>query len=112
MSMNVNVAAARIGREVPAAEASLDEALITVSALMKTLVQARRDTGVAPSTGQATIARLARAQLSLVTASSDVLRVHKELAKLGEVHAGMDLHQDCKGSLYDTENSENLIKVG
>jgi hypothetical protein len=108
MTMNVDIAAARIVREVPATEATLDDALISVSSLIKTLVQARRDTGVAASTGQASIVRLARAQLSLVGVSNDVLRVHKELAKLGEVHAGMDLHEDCKGGLTEMDNVARL----
>jgi hypothetical protein len=108
MSMNIDIAAARIVREVPATEASLDDALISVSSLIKTLVQARRDTGVAASTGQASIIRLAKAQLSLVTISNDVLRVHKELAKLGEVHAGFDLHQDCTDGHLSSENVSRL----
>jgi hypothetical protein len=108
MSMNIDIAAARIVREMPATEASLDDALISVSLLIKTLVQARRDTGVAASTGQASIIRLAKAQLSLVTISNDVLRVHKELAKIGEVHAGMDLHEDCKGNLSEIDNVAQL----
>jgi hypothetical protein len=100
MTMNLTVATARLVREVPAAEASLDDAMISVSSLMKSMIQARRDTGVAPSTGQATIARLARAQMSLVTATNDVLRVHNDLAKLAQVHAGLDVHEKCtNGSL-------------
>jgi hypothetical protein len=95
MTMNLNVATARLVREVPAAEASLDDALISVSSLMKTMVQARRDTGVAPSTGQTTIARLARAQMSLVTATNDLLRVHSELAKLAQAHGVLDVHEKC-----------------
>jgi hypothetical protein len=112
MTMNINIAAVRIGREVPVAEASLDEALISVSSLMKTMVQARRDTGVGPSTGQATIARLARAQMSLVTASSDMLRVHSDLAKLAKVHAGMDLHEHCTDGHLESESVAKLTAVG
>jgi hypothetical protein len=108
MSMNVDMAAARIVREVPATEASLDDALISVSSLIKTLVQARRDTGVPASTGQASIVRLAKAQLSLVTISNDVLRVHKDLAKIGEVYAGADLHENCRGSLSKIDNVTQL----
>jgi hypothetical protein len=93
MSMNIHTAAARISRAVPATEATLDDALIQVSSLIATMVQARKDTGVPASTGQATIVRLAKAQLSLVTVSNDVLRAHKDLAQLAEVHAGMDLHE-------------------
>lgn len=93
MTMKFEVAAERISREVPLTEASLDDALISVSSLIKVVVQARRDTGVPASTGQATIARLAKAQMSLISASSDVLRAHRDLATLAEVYAGMDLHE-------------------
>ncbi len=113
MTMNVNVSVARISREVPLAEASLDDALISVSSLMKSMVQARRDTGVAPSTGQATIARLARAQMSLVTATNDMLRVHSDLAKLAQVHAGMDLHETCPPAGHlESESVAQLKAVG
>lgn len=111
MTMNVTVAVSRISREVPVAEACLDEALISVSSLMKTMVQARRDTGVAPSTGQTTIARLARAQMSLVTASNDMLRVHSDLAKLAKEHAGLDLHEHCTDGHLESESVARLTAV-
>jgi hypothetical protein len=113
MSMNIHSAAARISRAVPTTEASLDEALIQVSSLIATMVQARKDTGVPAATGQATIARLTKAQLSLVTVSNDVLRVHRELAKLAEVHAGGDLH-DCpsRGSLSTADKVAKLAIAG
>jgi hypothetical protein len=107
MTMKIELAAARISREVPATEASLDDALISVSSLIKAVVQARRDTGVPASTGQATIARLAKAQMSLVTASNDVLRAHKDLARLAEVHAGMDLHE-CPSLELASDNIAHL----
>lgn len=93
MDMKIELAAARIKRQVPATEACLDEALIQVSSLIAQLVTARKETGVPASTGQATIARLTKAQAALMTASSDVLRAHKDLARIAEVHAGMDLHE-------------------
>ena len=62
MITNFELAAAHIGREVPATEASLDDALIAVSSLIRTMVEARKNTDVPPATGQASIARLAKAQ--------------------------------------------------
>jgi hypothetical protein len=111
--MNIHTAAARISRAVPATEASLDDALIQVSSLLATMVQARKDTGVPASTGQATIARLAKAQLSLVTVSNDVLRAHQDLAKLAQVHAGGDLHE-CppRGVQSTTGNVAKLSVAG
>lgn len=103
MSMTLNIAAARMSREVPEAEASLDQAMISISALMTTMLQARIDTGVPASTGQAAIARLARAQRSLLTASNDMIRVHSDLSKIAQVHAGMDLHECPKAELVDDD---------
>lgn len=107
MKSNIELAAARIIREVPATEACLDDALIQVSTLIRTVVEARRDTGVAASTGQATIARLAKAQMALLTASSDVLRAHKDLAHLAQVHAGMDIHE-CPPASGTADNVTTL----
>ncbi len=109
MSMNVNVAVARMSREVPNAENSIDEALISVSSLMLTMVQARKETGVPPATGQAAIARLAKAQLSLVAVSSDVLRVHGDLLKLAKEHSGMDIHEKCTDGHLQSDSTSKLI---
>jgi hypothetical protein len=93
MSNYIAAMTARLQREVPGAEASIDNALIAVSSLMTSVVTARQQTGVAPKTGQASILRLAKAQMSLVEVSGDVLRVHGELADIGQETAGLDLHE-------------------
>ena len=109
MSMTVNAAAARLQREVPAAEASIDDALITLTNLMHTMIVARRDTGVAANTGQTAIARLAKAQLALVEASSDVLRVHGELAKVAQEQCAMPM--DCPKSAELDAPVERMASV-
>ncbi|MCO4091536.1 MAG: hypothetical protein HEQ34_06235 [Sphingorhabdus sp.] len=101
MNMNIELAAARISRQVPLTEGSIDDALIQVSTLITQLVTARKQTGVSAATGQSTIVRLAKAQNALMTASSDVLRVHKDLAQLAEVHAGFDLHECPKNAITE-----------
>jgi len=111
MKMQIELAAARIAREVPATEACLDDALIQVSTLIKTVVQARRDTGVAAATGQATIARLAKAQMALLTASNDILRAHKDLSGLAKVYAGMDIHE-CPKVEGTSDNVTKLALAG
>lgn len=102
MDIKIEHAAVRISRQVPATEACLDEALIQISLLITQLVTARKETGVPAATGQATIARLTKAQAALMTVSSDVLRAHKDLARIAEVHAGMDLHECPKAELQLT----------
>jgi hypothetical protein len=115
MSMNINIAVARISRAVPQAESSLDDALMSMSSLMISMIEARKETGVSPSTGQAAIARLAKAQLSLVSVSSDVLRVHGELAELATAYvgidSGMDLHEKCVSGHLTSEKPSQLTAV-
>lgn len=95
MSYQIRIAKDKIKQEVPQTEASIDQALVSVSSLMVTLVQARMNTDTPAGTGQIAVRRLAKAQMALVEASSDVLRVHGELKKVGQEFAGMDAHETC-----------------
>ena len=94
MPKEIHITAARLQQDIPAAEASVDDALIAVSSLMVSVVTARRDTaGVPPVRGHVTIRRLVHAQRALVGVSGDILRVHGELAEIGRETAGLDLHE-------------------
>lgn len=94
MSIEVNLTAARLARDVPAAETRIDDALIAVSSLMASVVAARRDTTGVPATkGHAAIQRIMKAQVALVTVSSDIYRVHGDLVDIGRETAGYDLHE-------------------
>ena len=110
MSMKIKLAADQIKNELPIAEASVDQALISISDLMSTLVNARLDTGVPAATGQAAIRRLAKAQMALVDASSDVLRVHGELKKIGREYAGYD-HHECPPAAHAGKQEAKLSIV-
>lgn len=113
MSMTIPVAAIRIADHVTTAEAGVDQAMIAVANLIATVLQARRETGVEANTGQCEVVRLVRAQSSLVTASSDVLRVHKRLADLHRTVAGGDIHQEClKPSAIYTDARSQFAVVG
>ncbi|MBL0916144.1 MAG: hypothetical protein IBJ13_11730 [Sphingopyxis sp.] len=96
--MSIHQSTERLQRDVPTAEDSIADALIAVSSLMTSMVTARRETGVPSRTGHAAIARLAKAQVSLVAVSGDVLRVHGELVQIGREVAGLDLHEECPPS--------------
>lgn len=94
MPVSIPIFKARLEKEVPDAEVRIDDALIAVSSLMTSVVSARREVeGVPPAKGQATIQRLAKAQLALIDASGDVLRVHGDLVQIGKETAGYDLHE-------------------
>src|SRR3546814_6820860 len=100
MPENLKAMTLRLQQDVPLAEASLDSALIAVSTLMTSVVTARQRVGVAPKAGQESIMRLAKAQLSLVEVSGDVLRVHGELADIAQETAGLDVHE-CRTKAKD-----------
>ena len=103
MSNELRKSALAIGKAVPAAETALDNALLAMANLTTTLVTARLETGVAPSTGQNALVRLATAQLDLVSVSSDMLRVHGELKKVQREVCLPDVVPGCpeNGSIKD-----------
>jgi len=94
MGMTVNVAQARISREILEAEHAVDDALIKQSQLFTSLVTARRDLGMASSYGQEALLRLAKSQQSLLSAGGDLARVHGNMLKIGEQVTG-DVASDC-----------------
>ena len=106
MSMTISTATARLVREVPEAETRIDEALISLSSLMSTMVRARRDTDAPANTGQAALLRLAKAQMFLLDAGSEVLRVHGELRKVADISGVLDLDEHCKGELQQVLPAE------
>jgi len=91
MTMKIETAAVRIAREVRAAEDALTDALIKQSNLFATMVSARRDTGVEAFTG---LLRLAHSQQSLLSAGSDLARVHGKLRDIA-VERGDSLTDVC-----------------
>jgi hypothetical protein len=96
MTMTVATAAARIGREIPEAECSLDDALLASARLMQSMILARRADGVEAHAGQSTLMRLMKSQQSIVAAANDMFRVHRELLTLGhEVKAMSDENGSC-----------------
>ena len=92
MEMTINVAQMRIVRDLREAEAALDQALLTQSSLLATMVEARRATGSAPFLGQEAMMRLTKSQQTLLSAGSDLARVHSNLLKVQEEVTG---YEDC-----------------
>ncbi|WP_423140752.1 hypothetical protein ACOYW6_07730 [Parablastomonas sp. CN1-191] len=100
MPMTLPAAEARIRREVPAAEAGIDDALLQTINLMATVLAARRDVGASADAGQAVLMRLAKTQNSLIEAQCGILRAHSELRKAGEIH-GIGDDGTCPPSAID-----------
>lgn len=96
MSMTIASATARIGRQLPEAETSLDNALLASTRLMETMLLARGVDGIASFTGQTALMRLAKSQRSLLESQNDMMRVHHELLSVGrEVKAISDEAGSC-----------------
>lgn len=94
MPKSTSATITRLERDVPEAELRIDDALVAVSSLFTSIVSARREIGGVPAVeGQATIHRLAKAQLALVGVSGEMLRVHGDLVRIGKETAGYDLHE-------------------
>jgi hypothetical protein len=83
MSLTLPVAAARLRREMTAAEAAFDAALIANAALQQSILVSRGELDVPVHAGQQAVIRLQRAQAQLVAAQNDLFRAHDELARLG-----------------------------
>ena len=83
MALTLAPATARIARQLRDAEQATDQAILKSAELMASLVRARTESGVVVHTGQRALIRLVRAQQSLVEGSSDIFRVHDEMAGIG-----------------------------
>lgn len=83
MSISRSAAAARIARSLREAELKADAALLAASELMSTLLLAREDPELTRHTGQESLIRLAKAQMSLLEGSTGIFRVHEGVAKIG-----------------------------
>ncbi|MCJ2182044.1 hypothetical protein MTR62_04905 [Novosphingobium sp. 1949] len=109
MTMTIANAAARIARNLPEAEQSLDAALLASTRLMESMLLARQAEGLAVYTGQSALLRLARTQRTLLTGQSDMLRVHRELLGIGrEVKAIDDEDGTCPSEAVRDASVETL----
>lgn len=94
MTMTLSVSSMRIARDLRAAENALDEALLRSSALFVTLLTARQQTEtVGAFTGHDLLQRLVKSQQTLLSAGSDLARVHGGLSEIGR-EMGAAIH-DC-----------------
>lgn len=84
MSLTLPVVAARLRREVTAAEATYDAALLASSAVQQTIIAARAELKIPVHTGQQALLRIQRAQAQLLAAQNELFRVHDELARIGK----------------------------
>ena len=98
MPMTVPVATARLSRQMPDAEAAIENALVASAELLLTAATARRDTGVRRAESHAALIRLSKLNQTLIEASGEARRVHRELRKLGEEVTAGPAHDECPES--------------
>ena len=72
------------------AEALSDEAMIACARLKQAMLTARQNPAVEVHAGQRALMRLSQAEAQALAMSTSLLRVHDELSRLAEVHAGAD----------------------
>lgn len=108
MTMTVPAAFARLTRQVPQAESDIDQALISMSSLLTTMVTARRDTGTSGAASQAAVISVSKAIEGLVDASTEIARAHGALRKVSVEKALGDL-EECPTTPTGLETSNRQL---
>lgn len=72
------------------AEAVADETMVAFARLKQAMLAARQNPAIEVHTGQRALMRLSQAEAQALAMSTSLLRVHDELSKLAEIHAGPD----------------------
>lgn len=99
MTITVPVALTRLTREVPAVEGDIDQALISMSSLLHTVLVAKRDTQTTGAASQAALMSVSRAIDSLVTASGEMARAHASLRKVATEKGVGDVEECPPGTI-------------
>jgi hypothetical protein len=94
MSFTIHTAAARLSRQVPEAEAAIDDAMLKLTDVIATSIGARRDTGIRETVGQAALARLHKCLGAMISVQGDLLRAHGQMARIG-VETGIMDEPNC-----------------
>ena len=95
MPMTVPAATARPSREIPQAEAAIEDALVASASLLLTAATARRDTGVRRAESHAALLRLSKLNQTLIEASGEAHRAHRELRKLSDDITAIPDENEC-----------------
>lgn len=90
MNERILADAHQLKKLVREAEAIADESIIAMARLKQAMLAARQNPEVEVHTGQRALMRLTEAESQALSMSTSLLRVHQELSKVAEVHAGID----------------------
>ena len=88
MAITIPAAQTRIVREIKEVENALDEVMLRNAGLFTTLIVTRRETQAAPFTGHQALLYLNKTQQTLLSAGSELARVHGSLQKVQEEIVG------------------------
>lgn len=90
MSLDTGLARLRIARDLREAEAALDEALLTQSSLLSSLINMRRATESEPFLGHHSLLRVVKSQQTLLSAGGELARVHGAMKEIQKEKCGID----------------------
>lgn len=94
MSATIRNDALAIRKLIREAEAVSDEVMVACARLKQAMISARQNPEVEVYVGQKALARLTHAESQAMTLSTNLLRVHDELSKIGREMMGGDGDMD------------------
>jgi hypothetical protein len=90
MNQAIFADARQLRKLVREAEAVADDAMIAFARLKQAMLAARQNPEVEVHTGQRALMRLVQAEQQALAMSTNLMRVHDELSKVGREYAGGD----------------------
>lgn len=90
MNQAILADARNLRKLVREAEAVADDAMIAFARLKQAMLTARQNPEIEVHTGQRALMRLVQAEHQALAMSTNLMRVHDELSKVGRVYAGGD----------------------
>lgn len=98
MSQTIREDARAIRKLIREAEAVSDEALLACARLKQAMIRARQNPEVSVDAGQRALLRLTHAEAQALSLSTNLLRVHDELSKIGREMLGGDENTNVAAS--------------
>lgn len=96
MSTQIRSDALAIRKLIREAEAVSDEAMVACARLKQAMISARQNPDIEVHYGQKALLRLTQAESQALALSTNLLRVHDELSKIGREFMGGDQDTDTK----------------
>lgn len=103
MSQSIRDDARAIRKLIREAEAVSDEAILACSRLKQAMIRARQNPEVGVDAGQRALMRLTQAESQALALSTNLLRVHDDLSRIGRELMGGDEHTDIAPSAIAEE---------